>query len=225
MLHGSCKMSLTYAVLKARQRAERDGHSDGLALRVHRALSWLDRAEQCTDVDGRTLFLWVALNAAYANEISGGDRPNEKQAFTMFLEKLVQLDSADVLYELIWSEFSGSIRALLNNKFVFEPFWEYQRGNISEEQWKKSFDSAKAAANHALAEHRTVDALSIVLSRMYTLRNQLVHGGATWNSQVNREQLRDCSAFLGKLVPHVIKLMLDNPDTLWGDAIYPVLEG
>ncbi|WP_229802509.1 HEPN domain-containing protein [Parahalioglobus pacificus] len=217
-------MSITYAELKARQRAERDNHSDGLALRVHRALSWLDRAEQCKDVDGRTLFLWVALNAAYANEISGGERPNEKQAFTKFLEKLVQLDSGDVLYELIWSEFSSSIRALLNNKFVFEPFWEYQRGNISEERWKTSFDSAKVAANHALAEHRTADALSIALSRMYTLRNQLVHGGATWNSKVNREQLRDCSAFLGKLVPHVIKLMLDNPNTLWGDAIYPVVE-
>ena len=36
--------------------------------------------------------------------------------------------------------------------------------------------------------------LSIVLSRIYTLRNQLVHGGATWDSSVNREQLRDCVA-------------------------------
>ena len=72
-------MSMSHADLKARQRAERDGHSDGLALRVHRALSWLDRAEQCEDVDGRMLFLWVALNAAYANEISGGERTNEKQ--------------------------------------------------------------------------------------------------------------------------------------------------
>jgi len=41
---------------------------------------------------------------------------------------------------------------------------------------------------------------------------------------VNRDQLRDCSAFLGKLVPFVIKLMMDNPDTLWGDACYPVVE-
>lgn len=217
-------MSLMHSELKARQRAEREGHSKGLALRVHRALSWLDRAEQCDDVDGRTLFLWVALNGAYANEISEGERPNEKKAFGMFLEKLVQLDTEDVLYELIWTEFSGSVRALLNNKFVFEPFWEFHRGNISEEQWRKSFEAAKAGANRALAEHRTADALSIVLSRMYTLRNQLVHGGATWNSQVNREQLRDCSAFLGKLVPHVIKLMMDNPNVLWGDACYPVIE-
>ncbi|WP_220463549.1 HEPN domain-containing protein [Sediminihaliea albiluteola] len=217
-------MSITYSDLKARQRAERESHSEGLALRTHRALSWLDRAEQCEDEDGKFIFLWIAFNAAYANEIVEGERAHEKKTFVMFLEKLVELDTEDTLYQLIWSEFSGSIRVLLNNQFVFEPFWEYQRGNISQEQWKSSFDSARTAANRALAEHRTADALSIILSRMYTLRNQLVHGGATWNSRVNRDQLSDCARFLGKLVPQIIKLMLDNPNTLWGDAVYPVVE-
>ena len=217
-------MAITHADLKARQRAEREGHSEGLALRSHRALSWLDRAEQCEDEDGKFIFLWIAFNAAYANEIVEGERAPEKETFVKFLKKLVDLDTEDLLYQLIWSEFSGSIRVLLNNQFVFEPFWEFQRRNISEEQWKSSFDRAKAAANRALAEHRTVDAISIVLSRMYTLRNQLVHGGATWNSKVNRDQLSDSATFLGKLVPYIIQLMLDNPNTLWGDAVYPVVE-
>jgi hypothetical protein len=48
--------------------------------------------------------------------------------------------------------------------------------------------------------------------------------GATWNSKGNRDQLADCASFLGKLGSHVIELMLDNPNTLWGDAIYPVVE-
>ena len=65
--------------------------------------------------------------------------------------------------------------------------------------------------------------LAVVFSRLYTLRNQLIHGGATWNSQVNREQMRDCVAILGQLVPLVIEIMLDNPNTLWGDACYPVV--
>ena len=54
-------------------------------------------------------------------------------------------------------------------------------------------------------------------------RNQLVHGGATWDSDVNRDQLRDCTRFLGKLVPLIIELMMDNPDTLWGDPSFPVV--
>jgi hypothetical protein len=66
--------------------------------------------------------------------------------------------------------------------------------------------------------------LSIVLSRLYTLRNQLMHGGATWNSSVNRDQIRDCANLLGKLVPLVIEIMMDNVNTLWSDACYPVVD-
>ena len=136
----------------------------------------------------------------------------------------MDLDENEILYELIWTEFSKSIRLLLDNQFVYQPFWDYHNGVSEEQEWKTKFESAKVAANKALSAHNTNAVLSIVLSRMYTLRNQLIHGGATWNSSVNREQLRDCSAFLGKLVPYIIQLMMDNPNTLWGDACYPVVE-
>jgi hypothetical protein len=126
----------SYELLKARQRAERDDHHPNLALRVHRALSWLNRAEQADDPDGRFIFLWIAFNAAYATEIDPKYRLTEQD----------------------------------------------------------------------------------------TLRNQLIHGGATWGSSINRDQVRDCVGFMGKLVPLVIEVMLDNPGTLWGDACYPVVE-
>ena len=69
----------------------------------------------------------------------------------------------------------------------------------------------------------TTVVLSIVLSRLYTLRNQLVHGGATWNGSVNRDQLRDGCAIMSKLTPLLIELMMDNPDALWGDPVFPVV--
>lgn len=213
-----------HQTLKERQRKERHNHSEGLALRTHRALSWLKRAEACEDVDGRFIFLWIAFNAAYSQEIGDQRRANERRTFGRFLKKLVDLDSSDALYELIWSEFPKSIRLLLNNPFVYQPFWDYHNAKASAEQWQGSFTRAKASANRALARHDTRVVLAIVLDRMYTLRNQLMHGGATWNSSVNRDQLRDCSAFLGKLVPYVIQLMLDNPHTVWGKACYPVVD-
>lgn len=215
---------MDYKTLKARQRTERDLHPTNLALRVHRALSWLDRAERCDDNDGRFIFLWIAFNAAYANEIYDQERSPEQKVFGRFLEKLVELDKANTLYDLIWSEFPNSIRVLLDNQFVYQPFWDFHNGLIPEEQWKSGFEEARVAALRALAGHRTASVLTIVLARMYTMRNQLIHGGATWNSRVNRDQLRDCSAFLGKLVPFIIQLMMDNPNTLWGDAAYPVLD-
>ena len=64
-----------------------------------------------------------------------------------------------------------------------------------------------------------------MFDRLYVLRNQLFHGGATWNGKVNRDQLRDCSRLLSKLVPLIIALMMDNPDTDWGEAVYPVVDG
>ena len=216
-------MARGYAELKERQRAERAGYPDGLALRVHRALSWLRRAEACEDLDGRFIFLWIAFNAAYANDIAEARRTNERKAFDKFLDELVKVDRSKVLYQLLWSEFSGPIRNLLNSQYVYEPFWDFHRGKISEAEWKSSFERNIRAANRALKNERTAVVLSIALSRMYTLRNQLIHGGATWNSAVNREQLRVCEAFLGKLVPYIIELMMDNPTGAWGEVCYPVI--
>ena len=79
-------------------------------------------------------------------------------------------------------------------------------------------------ANLALSSGNTPMLLGVVFNRLYTLRNQLIHGGATWNSKVNRKQLHDCVSLLHKLIPQIISLMMEHPDTLWGDACYPVVE-
>ncbi len=197
----------------------------GRALRVHRALSWLNRAErEAADPDARFTFLWIAFNAAYAQEIPDALRSSEQDTFRGFLQKLQDLDKKGLLGALVWTEFSGSIRVLLANRFVFQDFWNSRNGALAPETWERRFESANARANKALAQGDTVTMLSIVLSRIYTLRNQIVHGGSTWNSSVNRDQVRDCANFMGKLVPVVIVLMLDHPKTLWGTAVYPVVE-
>ena len=216
--------SLQHSVLKQRHRQVRDGHPTSLTLRVHRAMSWLNRAEQAEDVDGKFIFLWIAFNAAYAQELDDSDRTSDKATFTAFLQKLCDLDTSKRIDELIWKEFSGSIRTLLNNPYVFHLFWEFQRSRIDESEWKDRFASARKSAQSALVSGNTPVLLSVVFNRLYTLRNQLIHGGATWNGNVNRDQLRDCTRLLGKLVPVIIALMMDNPDALWGDAVYPVVD-
>jgi len=219
--------NMNYVQLKTRHRAERDVWHPNLSLRVHRALSWLDRAEQLGeqgDADGQFILLWIAFNAAYATEIDERYRLSEQETFRKFLQKLVELDTTGRIAELVWTEFPKSIRVLLDNKFVFQDFWNFQNGTLAEEEWKRRFAGAKKAAKSALAARDTVTVLAVVLSRIYTLRNQLVHGGATWNGSVNREQMRDCVNLMGKLVPLVVEIMMDNPGTLWGDACYPVVK-
>jgi len=107
---------------------------------------------------------------------------------------------------------------------VFQPFWDYHNGRVTDSEWSDRFKHAKAKAGYALANQETVEVLSIVFNRLYTLRNQLMHGGATWNSGANRDQVRECTKLLGTLVPLIIYIMMTNPNTLWGDAHYPVVD-
>lgn len=216
-------MGINHHTLKARHREERDSYPDNLSLRVHRALSWLYRAEQEDDPDSRFIFLWIAFNAAYATDIDDREGLSEQHTFNAFLEKLQSLDSNHRLNKLVWNAYPNAIRVLLDNPYVFSCFWDHQKGQKTEDQWKQSFESAKKAANHALAQQDTPPLLAIVLSRIYTLRNQLVHGGATWNSSLNRDQIRDCVNIMGELVPAVIEIMMDSPNTLWGEASYPII--
>ena len=216
--------SLEHSALKLRHRQVRYGHPTSLTLRIHRALSWLNRAEQAEDVDGKFIFLWIAFNAAYAQELDDSDRTSDKAAFTAFPQKLCDLDTNRRIDDLIWKEFSGSIRTLLDNPYVFHLFWEFQRGRIDQGEWEDRFASAKKSAQSALASGNTLVLLSVMFNLLYTLRNQLIHGGATWGGKVNRDQLRDCTRLLGKLVPVIIALMMDNPNALWGDAVYPVVD-
>lgn len=216
-------MQVTHTTLKDRHRAIRDGMPEALSLRIHRSLSWLQRAAQCDDPDGRFVFLWIAFNAAYAQEIPSGVHLSQQESFHHFLHKLHALDSDKQLDTLVWNTFSGPIHVLLDNPYVFEAFWSFQRGDMDEATWQQRFAAGKRKAAQLLAAGKTPDLLALVLHRIYTLRNQIMHGGATWNSQINRAQVKDCASIMNKLVPVVINLMMANPDTIWGEACYPVV--
>ncbi|EZH81684.1 HEPN domain-containing protein [Aeromonas hydrophila] len=215
---------MNFEQLKKRHREIRDHSPANLRLRVHRALSWLQRAEMAEDEDGRFIFLWIAFNAAYATEIDEHRRLSEQETFKSFLEKLCELDEHRQIEQIVWQEFSGSIRILLDTPVVLQSFWDFHSGRISEAQWKERLAQGKRMASQALASGNTPQLLGVVFNRLYTLRNQLMHGGATWNGSVNRKQLKDCANLLGKLTPVIIALMMAHPQTQWGDACYPVVE-
>lgn len=216
--------SLTYDELKARQRRERDTHPEGLALRVHRALSWLNRAEHETDDgDAQFIFLWIAFNAVYASPSLKEDGYTEQAVFRRFLADVLRLDSHKHLSNLVWHQFSQAIRVLLDNPYVFQPFWDAQSPDALNPDWRSLFETDKRRAHEALARQDTHGVLLTVLKRLYTLRNQLLHGGATWNSQVNRDQVRDGARVMSQLVPILIDILMDHPEYPWGAVMYPVV--
>ena len=69
---------------------DRFSDSNELALRTHRAISWIDRAEQETaDYDAAFIFYWIAFNAAYAQDIQGFDELGERGRLRQYFNQLL----------------------------------------------------------------------------------------------------------------------------------------
>ncbi|MCB1330796.1 MAG: DEAD/DEAH box helicase [Maritimibacter sp.] len=128
------------------------------------------------------------------------------------------------LYQSVWTTFAGTIRVFLENPYVFSPFWKHHNGEAEYTDWEDRFRRAKHAFNGALMRKDTAVILSMLFDRLYVLRNQVLHGGSTWNSSVNRDQIRDAATILGTIVPIMLDLMMDNPHEDWGRPFYPVVE-
>ena len=195
--------------------------SEILAIRIHRAISWLKSAEkQEGNLDMKFISLWVSFNACYAVDINGLSSKSEKAKLRDFTSSLVEFDRTR-LYNLFWEKFSGPVKVLIENKFVFEKFWEYTRGESYDYEF--AFNKSITAASNCLSKQNIEGLLEIVLERLYTLRNQLIHGGATYNSKLNRAQLRDACNIMQLLVPIIIDIMLENGEHNWGEIAYPVI--
>jgi hypothetical protein len=80
------------------------------------------------------------------------------------------------------------------------------------------------SAMQALGRMDTQSVMAVMFNRLYTLRNQLLHGGATWNSAINRNQITQGAEIMGQVVPIVIHLMMNDHQRVWGDACYPVVD-
>ncbi len=218
------KSPLRHAELKEKQRRLRDGFPIALTLRTHRGVSWLQRAERETDdLDVRFILLWVGFNAAYASDIET-DMGGERDRFRAFFANLIALDPDQRVYDIVWQRFPNEIRLLLNNRYVFAPFWAHHNGQPGQADWADRLASGQRAVAAAIASRDTPRILSIIFDRLYVLRNQIVHGGATWNSAANRDQVRDGAAVLGWLLPTFLDIMMDHPEHAWDMPYYPVVE-
>ncbi len=196
---------------------------DNNAIRLHRAISWVKCAEEQADnPDLKFISLWVAFNACYADSDAHELVLSEKKRFRDFICKLVNYDVDDRFFKLLWYKFSGPVRLLIDNKYAYKQFWDAQRGQCDE--WEALFKQSKIDSRNYLAHQQVSNLLELVLDRLYTVRNQLIHGGATYQSKVNRSQVQDASRILEFLVPIIIDIMIANVDEDWGKINYPVVE-
>ena len=66
--------------------------------------------------------------------------------------------------------------------------------------------------------------LEILFDRLYTLRNQILHGSSTWNSDINRDKVNDRTKIISYLIPNFVSIMMLNYKQNWGSLAYPIIE-
>jgi hypothetical protein len=196
-------------------------------LRLHRAISWYASAEiNDNQLDIKFVSLWISFNACYAiddlHEL-GDQKTSETASISTFLSKVVEKDVNGNIYNLLWQQYSQEIRILLDNHFVFKDFWEFIRGKRTEDEFKRNFELSNNKCRHVFQTGNVKEFLTALLKRLYELRNQLFHGGATYNGRVNRKQLKDASNILNKLLPIIIEIMIINKEDDWGAVAFPVI--
>lgn len=199
-----------------------------LNLRLRRALSWLGRAEReycAQDFDAAFVFYWIAFNAMYGQlGTASVDEKTEKERRCEYIDRIFGIaDAKKVLRAAVASELRDEIPEMLNNRYVFEPYWWHHNNPAENRNWARWFEDARKKANEALWNGHTKDVLNELFYRLYTLRNQLLHGGATWSSSVNRNQVKPGAKIMRCLVPYFLDMMIDHPDEDWGPPRYPLV--
>ncbi len=201
--------------------------SNDVWLRIYRAVSWVARAEcesvkEPADSDMAFVSLWIAFNAAYAVDDPYADPISEPLRFKEFIQKAVDLDERDAIRDYVFAN-EKAIDAIVDNRYLFKPFWDFQNGIPGSETWRRDLSGEARAVRRYFREGATVEILVTLFPRLYILRNQLVHGGATWNSLVNRVQVENAASIMAFIIPMFADLMMDNPEAFRGKPYYPLV--
>ena len=202
----------------------REDRGEGLRIRVHRACRALEQAEAIerdgTDpqaLDVALVLRWVALNSLYSAWDSERGAPTpDRVALDRFTTKANSVDQAGRLTAAL-NTLQTQARALIESPFLIERFW-------ATDEWEniRPQRGRMAGFNNEVLEGRAGAALHRLLMAVYFLRCQIVHGGSTIGSSVNRVVVEPAAQVLRVMVGQLIAIVMENGmDVDWGGLCYP----
>ena len=211
-------------------------------LRMRRGTSWLARAEEelfgreTPDPDAAFVFYWITFNAAYADNRTDGTEQGERDRFKAYFNLLLACDKSDAICGALRDQLPRDVfLSFINNQYLYWRFWEHHSGYRTHRNWQADLARESRDAERALdrvmprrgnavsldSVKERKDLLQTLFERMYVFRNQMVHGGATYQSKVTGAQVRDGARIMALLAPLFLDLMMDNPKVDWGVPRYP----
>lgn len=212
--------------LRAKEDGLRASGKVNLSVRMGRALSWTERGQkeiERDDPDAAFIFYWIGFDA-----ICSGRPPhdNTKPKIDAFLNYAVGVDRSDSIYNVVIANESKTILTLAANAYVFKPFWDRyykERKSPASKKWANSLIGSvkRTIANLECGADGTRSTLEVLFDCLTELRNQLVHGGSTWEDSANRDQVGDGARIMSSLLPVFLDLVMDNPDSFNADVGSP----
>ena len=182
-----------HKTLRERRDSGIGKHDD---IRLHRAISWITAAERYKgDTDVAFMCLWNCYEATYQIE----DPQRKHIANYSILEKkrlgkTVKLDKSNELLIIMLQGYREYLYEILANKYLFKRYYEWKMGDVQD--WEKQFTDQLKEAKAAITKKDTVALLDYSLFRLGTLRNQMLHGAATYQGSINRDALDNANSFM-----------------------------
>jgi hypothetical protein len=187
------------------------------AIRMWRALSWMERAETCdpADIEGRFISSWIAFNALYG-QIGPDNQPwGDREARDTFLAHVWRIDQHGQLSDLLQTRQTWAFR-IIEDKFLSTRFWEV--GDRAKTAVRDQLQNARKWVGTPRAER----VFHLLFDRLYVLRNQLLHGASTKGSKLNRRALKECGTLLLAFLPVMIGVMIEfGIAEDWGRVCFP----
>ena len=121
-----------------------------------------------TSHDEKFIFLWIAFNAAYGRELYDPDiysrhANSEKKKLNTFFRKIIAKDENNTIRDILWNRLSkyevgrplyGPVPSLLNNQYVFRPFWDLVHGKKSDCDWREQLNDWNDTAMKILQKNK-----------------------------------------------------------------------
>ena len=215
-----------------------DSRPGDFTVRICRVETWLAHAEKAFrpekgdrddeeanesgDPDVAFLLYWIAFNAAYARDLSP-KKPPALRSMKRYFHDLLGVDRDRAIQEAIWNHCHDQIYFVVNIQYLFMPYWDYANSESGKVAWEECFNKDREFVREALRHNRydhIQKVLRIVFARLYVLRNQLVHGGAQFESHYNRDSVFDGAHILASLVPVFLRIMRASHGAKWGKPFF-----
>lgn len=203
------------------QKLKSSEWDEPVRVRYHRALSWYKSAEKIREVDDDMclLALVIAMHACYGGSNEQIHTRFVSDKWKPFIDNIKDTNESKKIESILRSTDGAEfIKKVVFNKYLHPATYLDNEGSaeikLRNMQEELIYDARNRRGDRVLSQ---------VIHTINILRNQMAHGAATHDSQLNREVVLLSKDILFKIIPMMIQVIGNNPGKDWGDVTFPVM--